>query len=281
VLDTEHAQTPSQHLPSQSLGVPRLLNDMPQKPSLKLTTDTLSIAFETNGKGFMGFIEELPGAFIRGRTEDEAISKVNQEANSYLKWLSITPSVSFKTQIVQRHQSSLAVEDADNEILLDADKEKMDEENSRNMVDLVWYSGETIHQIYSKSGFKDWIDDSRIRKTFYGENPKSIREIFDHVKYCQYYYLSRMKIAFEKKEEDFMAIRKFCLEKLNEIYCKNNNSLQFEIDNEHWTLKKVLRRFIWHDRIHGKAIMRILEKQKQNGIIDEYEDPFHFMESNQ
>jgi hypothetical protein len=76
-----------------------------------------------------------------------------------------------------------------------------------------------------------------------------------------------------------MVIRRFCLEKLEALYRKNNNSLIFEIDNELWTLKKVLRRFIWHDRIHGKAMIRILEKQKQLGVIDEYDDPFHFMEA--
>ena len=125
--------------------------------------------------------------------------------------------------------------------------------------------------------FKDWVDEERIRKTFYGDNPKTIREIFEHVKNCQYYYLSRMRID-EEIEGDFMAIRKFCLEKLESLYHENKNSLKFEIDNELWTLKKVLRRFIWHDRIHGKAMVRILEKQKQLNIIDNYEDPFHFME---
>ena len=80
-------------------------------------------------------------------------------------------------------------------------------------------------------------------------------------------------------EGDFMTIREFCLEKLEALYRKHDNSLIFEVDDELWTLKKVLRRFIWHDRIHGKAITRILEKQRQLGVIDEYNDPFHFMEA--
>ena len=87
-----------------------------------------------------------------------------------------------------------------------------------------------------------------------------------------------MKIT-EEIEGDFMAIRRFCLEKLEALCRKNNNSLIFEVANELWTLKKVLRRFIWHDRIHGKAMTRILEKQKQLRVIDEYDDPFHFMEA--
>lgn len=250
---------------------------MVKKPLIKLG-DVVSIAFETNGKGYIGFIVELPGAFIRGRTEKEAIAKLDQEVNIYLKWLDIKQKHEYKIQIVQRHRSSLPVEDADNEILLEADKGIMKEEEFRNLSELVWHSGETFLQIYTHAKFKDLVDESRIRKTFYGENPKTIQEIFDHVKYCQYYYLARTKIEFEDKEMDFLDIRKFCLQKLEDLYHKNNNHLIFEVANELWTLKKVLRRFIHHDRIHAKAMIRILEKQRQQAIIDEYEDPLHFME---
>lgn len=250
---------------------------MIRKPSIKVN-DVVSIAFETNGKGYIGYLVELPGAFVRGRTEEEAIAKVKGEVEIYLKWLGIKPKGKCKIQTVQAHRSSLQVEDADNEILLEADKGIMKEKEFRNLRKLVWYSGETFLQIYTETKFKDWIDEARIRKTFYGENPKTIQEIFEHVKGCQYYYLSRTKIEFEEEEKDFLNIRKFCLAKLEDLHRKNNNSLLFETDNELWTLKKVLRRFIHHDRIHGKAMSRILEKQRQLGIIDEYKDPFYFRE---
>jgi hypothetical protein len=250
---------------------------MLEKPSIKITNQ-ISIAFETNGNGYIGYVVELPGAFIRGKTEGEAIAKVNREVNLYLKWLSLKSKTDYKIQIVQRHQSNLRVEDADNEILLEADKGITGEEDFRNLFELVWYSGESLLQLYTKTKFKDWVDEKRTRKTFYGENPKSVQEIFNHVRACQYYYLSRSKIPFENKEEDFLKIRGYCLEKIKGLYAVNNNSTIYEVDDELWTLKKILRRFIWHDRIHGKAMLRILEKQKQSGIIDRYEDPFHFME---
>lgn len=250
---------------------------MSEKLQIKLP-DIVSIAFETNEKGYMGFIVELPGAFVRDRTEKEAIAKVNHEVSLYLKWLGIEQEHGYKIQVVQRHKSSLMVEDADNEILLEADKKMMREEEFRNLLDLIQFSGETFLQLYTNTKFEDWIDKARIRKTFYGDNPKTIQEIFDHIKYCQYYYLSGVKIK-EEMEGDFMAIRNFCLEKLEALYRKNNNSLVFKADNELWTLKKVLRRFIWHDRIHGKAMTRMLEKQKQLALINEYDNPFHFMET--
>lgn len=238
--------------------------------------DTASVAFETNGKGYLGYIVELAGAFIRGETEEEALEKVPKEVSSYLRWLNIKPVKDYSVQIVQRHHSNLMVEDADSEILLEADKGALEEGRYKNLLDIVLHSGETFLRIYESVAFKDWVDESRIRKTFYGENPKTIREIFEHVKRCQYYYLSRMRVEFDVEEEDFPKIRPFCLQKLQDLYRQHNNLLIVDIDNKQWTLKKVLRRFIWHERIHARAMMRILERQRQSGVIDGYEDPFSF-----
>jgi hypothetical protein len=239
--------------------------------------EIVSVAFETNGKGFIGFVAELPGAFVRGRTEEEALSKLNGEINACLKWLGVRPRESYGFRVVQRHRSSLMVEDADNEILLDADKEIVTDEDFRSLLDLVLYSGETFLRLYNSARFKDWIDEARMRKTFWGNNPKTIREVFEHVRLTQYYYLSRTGVPYSDEEREFMKIRRLCLTKIQHVWKKSNNSQVFDVDSELWTVKKVLRRFIWHDRIHGRAITRILEKQKRLGLIDTYENEFCFM----
>jgi len=87
-----------------------------------------------------------------------------------------------------------------------------------------------------------------------------------------------MKIT-DRTEGDLRTIREFCLSRLARIYRKSNNALTYEKDGELWTLKKVLRRLVWHDRIHGKAVTRIMAKQKASGMIDDYEDFFRFGEN--
>lgn len=42
---------------------------------------------------------------------------------------------------------------------------------------------------------------------------------------------------------------------------------------EEWSLRKVLRRFIWHDRIHAKAMYRMATKIWMKDIIA---NPFLF-----
>ena len=73
-----------------------------------------------------------------------------------------------------------------------------------------------------------------------------------------------------------MPVRESCLNGIGRLFLEGGNYRVFEIDNELWTLKKILRRFVWHDRIHGKAIVRMMAKQKALGLIDGYEDPYHF-----
>lgn len=240
--------------------------------------DTISVALETNGKGYLGFIVELPGAFIRGMIEHQALAKVQKEVDVYLKWLGTKSQCDYKIKTVQRHESEAVVEDGDTAILLQADKGEVGKEEFRELVDLARYSGQTFVQLYENTQHKEWVDESRIRKTFYGDNPATIQRIFEHVKNCQYYYLSAIGIT-EEPEEDFTLLREFALKKLKALFSEYNNLQIFEEEGELWTLKKVLRRFIWHDRIHAKAIARILARQRQLGVIDTYNDPFWFLEA--
>lgn len=236
-----------------------------------------SVAMETNGNGFHGFIVELPGAFVRGPTEEEALHKAPMETRSYLSWLGQEQVQFPKARIVQTHRCRLMVEDADCEILLDDDRRLMSDREFRSLVELVEYSGLAFTKLYDSTELKGWIDEARVRTTFYGPNKKTIQEIFDHVKRTQYYYLSRTGVRFaEDEEESFPRIRNFCIRVLTSLFREDGNSKIYNVDNEAWTLKKILRRFIWHDRIHGKAITRILEKQLRSGLINTHEDPFMF-----
>lgn len=238
-------------------------------------SEIISVAFETNGKGYLGYLLDLPGAFVRGKTIDQALSKVEQEAIIYQKWRGLQPKCNVKPKVVQIHYSSLMVEDADSEILLDLDREKMAEREFEQYIDLIKKSGFSILTIYKNTEFKNWLDETRRRKTFYGDVPISIQRIFEHIDSVQYYYLSRLSTDIEEKK-GFLERREYCLKKLKAIYLRENNSKIYDIDHENWTIRKVLRRFIWHDRIHAKSMVKILKKQKWMGLINCYQDPFNF-----
>ncbi|MBN2380307.1 hypothetical protein JXM67_10960 [candidate division WOR-3 bacterium] len=240
-----------------------------------LLRNRINITLETNGKGYIGFLVELPGGFIRGRTEQEALSKAPKEVASYLRWLGVEAKDNYEFEVVGRFESRAVVEDADTWILLDAEEGRMDKKGFEFLLDLVKRSGEDFFQLYLNAEHKLWVDETRIRRTFYTDNPATIQRMFDHVKNCQYYYLSKTGID-EEPFDDFIQIRAFCAEQLASFYTKHNNQKVFQVGEEFWTLKKVMRRFIWHDRIHGKSITRVLARQMELGLIEGYQDPFRF-----
>ncbi len=240
----------------------------------------LTVAIESNGKGVIGFIVDLPGGFVRGRTEVEALSKVTAEASRYLAWVGLeggkgkASSGRFQGFVVQRCSSSLAVEDADCLILLDADRLKMHPDEFRALSDLALYSGQTFESVYQGAVLKNWVDPAKVRSTFHGSCPNSIEATRSHVLKTQAYYLSRLGLPLQ--EGEFMMMRRLGLNLLRKEFEARNNKAPVEVDGELWTLKKVLRRFVWHDRIHAKALWRMMRKQEQLGLISEYPDPFRF-----
>ena len=246
-----------------------------KKIGMDLGSGAVSVALETNGRGFIGFLVELPGAYVRAGSETEALSKVSDEAESYLNWLGISQATSRQGIIVERHICQLTVEDADSEILLSADRVPVTEDESQRLAELARQSGKTFFSLYDSSRLRHWVDPARVRKTFYGETPKTIQETFDHVKDTQRYYLSRLGLDVDGGRS-FLDIRQSCMERIEELLRTRGNSVIYNVDGEQWTAKKVLRRFIWHDRIHGKAITRMLAKQKRFGLIEDYENLFHF-----
>ncbi len=250
----------------------------------------IEVALETNGRGFLGHIVNLPGAFVRGRTKYEALKKVPVEAERYLKWADKFPdsqrifaffgtSNAFKDQgldIVQVHRTQLAVEEADSDILLDADREVLNREQFFLFRDLVIQSGDDVYTLSRESPEPNWSDTAREGKTFYGKIPSSIKETLDHIDGVQTFYLSRIGIEAEPRGT-FLERRDHCMEKLAERFEKKSDGMVYRVDGEDWTLKKVLRRFLWHDRIHARAMARLLIAQQEKGLIMSFDDPFYFV----
>lgn len=91
------------------------------------------------------------------------------------------------------------------------------------------------------------------RKTFYGDVPRTALEMYEHTKNVNSYYFGEIGIEVGN-EGNILECRKRGFELLE----ASSNFLKNEVFDgsygEEWSLKKVLRRFIWHDRIHAKAM---------------------------
>ncbi len=236
----------------------------------------IHIEFETNGIGWIGYVAELPGAFVRGRSEGECLSKVDNEIRRYFQWLGIIPGTNFSISATEALQSELHVEDADNEILLKHDRERLDDSTFGEWSQIASFSGVCFQRLYDAVKLREWRDLARDRKTFYGDCPCSIQEVYQHVDRVQGFYQQCIGLGSGLESPTFVERRRECLSRTLELYESESANNVRCVDGEEWTITKALRRYIWHDRIHAKSIVRTLQRQCEKGLIDEFHDPFKF-----
>nr|WP_253710276.1 hypothetical protein [Treponema sp. OMZ 799] len=223
----------------------------------------MNIIYETNGLGFLGWVIDLPGAYIRGKTLEEAGGKVSKEITLYNEWLNLETDIDMQIN-EEIKKSDLCIQDADSDIIFDS--ELLDFDKKEDFIfwcDKVLISGKKTEEIYKKMKRKSLIDITMKRKTFYGDVYCTINDQYRHIVKVQNYYLNQ--IGTEMNIDDELRLNRIeFIEKLKEKYLKDGNKL-YRNESEDWTVKKVIRRTIWHDRIHIRAIERM--EKRLSGMV--------------
>jgi hypothetical protein len=124
--------------------------------------DRVHLALETNGRGWLGYLEELPGAFVRGQTQPDCHAKVNGEIREYLEWLGCLPADEPLVSVSKIIQSDLCVEDADNCILIDSDRSELRPEQFRVWPEIALHSALCFQRLYESAPHKTWRDPDQI-----------------------------------------------------------------------------------------------------------------------
>jgi hypothetical protein len=94
------------------------------------------------------------------------------------------------------------------------------------------------------------------RKTFYGEVPRTAEEMYQHTKNVNAYYFSEIGVDADN-EGTIVSCRARGLDALETMPDFLSLEAVTGSYDEIWSVRKVLRRFIWHDRIHAKAMYRM------------------------
>lgn len=216
---------------------------------------TISCVWEHNGSDTLLYAANLPGAYARGESKDIALSKMYQEAESYLKWAGQPVPAEINIDIIQDAFCELNVRDADSDVLFDTEKAPLSEEEYANLKALVLKSAADFLALYESIPDPD-KSTSPIRSTFYGQVPRTAREMYTHTKNVNAYYFGEIDVEADNEGTILESrIRGFeSLEKYTDFLA---NSVFEGSWGESWNLQKILRRFLWHDRIHAKAMYRM------------------------
>lgn len=98
-----------------------------------------------------------------------------------------------------------------------------------------------------------------------GEAQKTIRGIIRHIGTAEWWYWDRLGLAFPREERPhdiaqlLPRVREYTLQRLPELV---GSKLITERSGERWSPRKLLRRAIWHERVHTLQIARYIGPSK-------------------
>ena len=226
--------------------------------------------WEHNGNDSIVYAENFIGAFARGESREAALRKMPAEILAYQAWRGQPVSEPLKPVVVQEKASGLTVSDADSDVLFEEERKPLTEAEYEELKALALQSAQDFLALYEAIPDKD-KSSLPARNTFYGAVPRTAREIYEHTKNVNSYYFG--EIGVQADNEGTIADcrrRGFALLESQPDFLKKTACVGSY--NEEWSLRKVLRRFIWHDRIHAKAMYRMALRTFGGGIPN----VFHF-----
>ena len=218
----------------------------------------INCIWEHNGADTLLYAENFIGAFTRGESLKVAQDKMSAEIQSYLNWLGESVSEDIGVSIVQEKASDLEIKDADSDVLFDVECNPLTIEEYTRLKDLVLKSAEDFYRLYQSIPDKN-RSKFPIRKTFYGQVPRTAEEMYQHTKNVNGYYFAEIGIDADNEGTIFD-----CRKRGFELLEQKENFLENPVIEgsygELWSLRKMMRRFIWHDRIHAKAMWRMAKR---------------------
>lgn len=211
--------------------------------------------WEHNQNDSLLYSSNVIGAFTRGTSKEEALEKMPGEISSYFVWLEEPAPSSMDIEINQEKASNLDIHDADSDVLFDTERLDLSVEQYTRLKGLVLKSAEDFLRLYNTFSDKHKTVLSP-RKTFYGTIPSTASEMYLHTKNVNAYYWGEIGLKVSN-EGTIVESRMRGFEALE----LNGNFLSGSVYSgsygEEWSIPKVLRRFLWHDRIHAKAMYKM------------------------
>ena len=234
---------------------------------------TINCVWEHNGRDTLLYAVDFVGAYTRGETLEAAVRKMQAEICSYLKWCGKKAVTSMDIVIIEEKVSELAICDADSDVLFESEKAPLTAEEYKKLKALALKSAQDFLALYDSVPDKN-ATAAPERKTFYGQVPRTANEMYEHTKNVNTYYFAEIAVDADH-DGNIYECRKRGFELLEANPDFLQNTVRKGSYGEDWSLRKVLRRFIWHDRIHARAMYRMAIKVfGAESIVN----PFYFFE---
>ena len=219
---------------------------------------TINCVWEHNGNDTLLYAIDYIGAYTRGESLETAEAKMPGEIVAYLKWLGEDTFDNIEVVIAQEKASDLAIKDADSDVLFESEKAPLTIDEYEKLKALALKSAKDFLILYESIPDKSTTVIAE-RKTFYGQIPRTADEMYEHTKNVNEYYFAEIEVDADNGGNIYEC-RKRGFEALEAKPDFLQNAVIEGSYGEDWSLRKVLRRFVWHDRIHARAMYRMALK---------------------
>ena len=219
----------------------------------------IECVWEHNGSDTLLYAANLPGAYARGTGKETAMEKMAAEARSYLRWKGDAVPGTVTVEIVQDAACGLQICDADSDVLFETEKKPLTMGEYLELKALALKSAADFLTLYESIPDKDQ-SSAPVRRTFYGSVPRTAAQMYEHTKNVNEYYFAEIDVDADN-EGTILDCRRRGFEALEAKADFLENPVIEGSYGESWTVRKVLRRFIWHDRIHARAMYRMAVRQ--------------------
>ena len=218
----------------------------------------MKCVWEHNGNDTLLYSVDYIGAYTRGDSLEAAMEKMGAEIAAYCAWRDQECRQKIDIEIIQEKDSDLQIVDADSDVLFDSEKAPISWKEYEELKTLVLKSASDFYDMYSSISNKN---ESCLpqRKTFYGAVPRTAQEMYVHTKNVNSYYFAEIGVDVDN-EGTIYDCRKRGFDFLEQTPDFLDNPVIEGSYGELWSLRKVMRRFLWHDRIHAKAMYRMVVK---------------------
>ena len=234
------------------------------------------VCLEIGSDGTGAFVPDCPGCWVFGRTPESALRKVRAAVSEWFEWLRShgeRPSVKADEIAIVEGEilrvSYNPVEAGKPEPLFWSEVLPISNEDIERTIQLMGYSRNDLLKLVSALDGEvlDWQPP---------ENPRTIRNCLRHIGIVEWWYITRLDIDLpEELPEDVFGLlhstRETALynlqnlpeEKWSGIYQPRKHVDPEAVVCNLWTARKILRRFVDHERLHARYIEKVL-KMYQN-----------------
>jgi len=211
---------------------------------------------------WVAWVFEWPGCYARGVTREDAVQSVPDAISELSRrliragFLKHTNDSSIETEISEEFLAFKSTPEYIVNAFFEDDKRVLAECDIRYADSLLGLNREELLAVVSQ------LSDDILNRPISGEVQKNVRGILRHIGTAEWWYWDRLNRAFPREErpeelfELLSKIRKFTLRQLPELA---GRELRTVCSGEHWSPRKLLRRTIWHERVHTLQILKYLK----------------------